>query len=274
MDSILQQIVSETRARLATGALASRRAELEKMAAEHQPRGFRRRLLEASDEAPAIIAELKKASPSRGLIRESFSAPDLAQEMEQAGAIALSVLTEETHFQGSLENLRLASQNTSLPCLRKDFIVHELQLLEARAYAGDAALLIVAVLNDSELKNLLRTARDLGIDILCEVHDEAELARALAVGFDIIGVNNRDLRTFEVSLETSVRLNSKVPLTALRVAESGINTAADIAKLRSIGYQAFLIGESLMKQPSPGDALKKLLAEAAHRSPVAEAARQ
>jgi indole-3-glycerol phosphate synthase len=274
MASILQQIVSETRARLATGILASQRAELEKMAAQRQPRGFRRRLLEASAEAPAIIAELKKASPSRGLIRENFSPRDLAQEMAQAGAVALSVLTEEKHFQGSLENLRLASQNTSIPCLRKDFIVDELQLLEARAYGGDAALLIVAALSDSELKNLLRTARDLDIDILCEVHDEEELTRASAIGFDMIGVNNRDLRSFEVSLETSVRLNTKIPLTALRVAESGINTAADIAKLRSIGYQAFLIGESLMKQPSPGDALKELLANAARKSPVAEAARQ
>jgi indole-3-glycerol phosphate synthase len=274
MESILQRIVSENRARLATGALASRRAELEKMAAEHQPRGFRKRLLAASADAPAVIAELKKASPSRGLIRENFSAQGLGREMAEAGATALSVLTEESHFQGSLENLRLASQSTSIPCLRKDFIVHEHQLLEARAYGGDAALLIVAALNDSELKDLSRTARDLDIDILCEVHDEEELTRAVAIGFDMIGVNNRDLRSFEVSLETSVRLNPKIPLTALRVAESGINTAADIGKLRSIGYQAFLIGESLMKQPSPGDALKKLLADAAQQSPLAEVARQ
>lgn len=274
MASILQQIVSETRTRYSDEILASRRSELEKMAVQHKPRGFRKRLLEAAERGPAIIAELKKASPSRGLIRENFSAQELALEMAQAGASALSVLTEEKHFQGSLANLLRASQSVSIPCLRKDFIVHELQLLEARAYGGDAALLIVAALNDSELKSLYRSARELEIDVLCEVHDEAELSRALAADFDIIGVNNRDLRTFEVSLETSVRLNTRIPLTALRVTESGINTGADIARLRSIGYQAFLIGESLMKQPSPGDALRKLLANSGTRMSSVEVTRQ
>ena len=273
MASILEKIVSETRTRLAAGIHASRRIELERMAAEHQPRGFRKHLLEASARGPAIIAELKKASPSRGLIREDFSVPELAREMAEAGAAALSVLTEEKHFQGSLDNLRRASQSVPIPCLRKDFIVDELQLLEARAYGGDAALLIVVALSDSELGNLARAAREIGIDILCEVHNEAELSRALAAGFDVIGVNNRDLRTFEVSLETSIRLNARIPLTALRVTESGINNGANIARLRSIGYQAFLIGESLMKQPSPGDGLRKLLADAA-RSPAMEVSRQ
>ena len=274
MTSILQQIVSETRARFAQDVHPSRRAELEKLAAQHRPRGFRKRLLEAAANGPAIIAELKKASPSRGLIRENFSAGDLAHEMTEAGAAALSVLTEEKYFQGSLDNLRVASQAASVPCLRKDFIVDELQLFEARAYGGDAALLIAAALNDSELASLYRAARRLDIDVLCEVHDEDELARALAVGFDIIGVNNRDLRTFEVTLETSVRLNARIPLTALRVAESGINSGADLSRLRSVGYQAFLIGESLMKQPSPGDALRKLLAAATQRASTMEVARQ
>jgi len=274
MTSILKQIVSEVRSRIAMGTSASRRAELEKMVAEHQPRGFRRRLLAASSQGPAVIAELKKASPSRGLIREHFPVSDLARDMDAAGAAALSVLTEEKHFQGSLENLRIASREVSVPCLRKDFIVDEIQLLEARAFGGDAALLIVAALTDLELRDLSRAAKELQLDILCEVHDEPELERALYLGFDIIGVNNRDLRSFEVTLDTSVRLNAKIPLTALRVAESGIHNGADIARLRSIGYQAFLIGESLMRQPSPGDALRKLLADTARSTPKTEVARQ
>src|SRR5438105_8212502 len=201
MASILQQIVSETRARFAAGVSPSRRRELEKMAASHQPRGFREALLHVAATGPAIIAELKKASPSRGVIREQFSVVTLATEMAEAGAAALSVLTEEKHFSGSLENLRLASQRVSVPCLRKDFIVHETQLLEARAYCGGASLPIVAALSDGELRTLFQAARDIEIDVLCEVHEEEELRRALAAGFDTIGVNNRDLRTFEVSLE-------------------------------------------------------------------------
>ena len=274
MASILQQIISEARSRIAMGTSASRRAELEKMAAEHQPRGFRRRLLAASSQRPAVIAELKKASPSRGLIREHFQVADLAREMDAAGAAALSVLTEEKHFQGSLENLRIASCEVSIPCLRKDFIVDEIQLLEARAFGADAALLIVAALTDLELKGLSRSATEIELDILCEIHDERELERALDAGFDIIGVNNRDLRSFEVTLETSVRLNAKIPLTALRVAESGIHNGEDLARLRSIGYQAFLIGESLMRQPSPGDALRKLLSDALRSNTKTEVTRQ
>jgi indole-3-glycerol phosphate synthase len=274
MASILQQIVSEARSRTAAAVSASHRAELEKKAAAHKPRGFRQHLLGTARTRPAIIAELKKASPSRGLIRRNFEVDELARELATAGAAALSVLTEEKHFQGSLENLRLASQNVSIPCLRKDFIVHEIQLLEARAFGADAALLIVAALSDAELAQLSRAAAELNLDILCEVHDEAELARALNAGFEIIGVNNRDLRTFQVTLETSVRLNAKIPLTALHVTESGIDNGTDIASLRALGYQAFLIGESLMKQPSPGEALRKLLADAARSTPKAEVVRQ
>lgn len=274
MASILQQIVSETRARLSQGVSHARRSELEKMAANHKPRGFREAVTQADANGPAVIAELKKASPSRGLIRDDFSVVRLAPEMAEAGAAALSVLTEEKHFQGGLENLRIASEQVKIPCLRKDFIVDEIQLLEARAYGGDAALLIVAALSDAELRTLSTSARDLGLDILCEVHDEDELQRALAVGFDIIGVNNRDLRTFQVSLETSVRLNAQIPLNVLRVAESGIENGADIARLRGIGYQAFLIGESLMRQPSPGDALRRVRADAAQLARRHEVASQ
>src|SRR5437868_2149419 len=274
MASILQQIVSETRARLSAGVRPTRRRELEKMAANHKPRGFRKALLRADGNAPAIIAELKKASPSRGLIRDDFSVAELAPEMADAGAAALSVLTEEKHSQGGLENLRTAPERVTIPCLRKDFIVDEIQLLEARAYGGDAALLIIAVLSDAVLRTLSAAAKDLEVDVLCEVHDEDEFRRALAIGFETIGVNNRDLRTFQVSLETSFRLNAQMPLSALRVAESGIHSGADIARLRGIGYQAFLIGESLMRQPSPGDALRKLRVDAAQLAVKHEVARQ
>jgi indole-3-glycerol phosphate synthase len=273
MSAILQQIVSETRARLSAGVTSSRRAELEKLAAAHRPRSFRARLKEAAKSGAAVIAELKKASPSRGVIRENFSVAELAREMEAGGAAALSVLTEEKHFQGSLENLRLASKTVSIPCLRKDFIVDELQLLEARAHGADAALLIVAALSDAELKQLDRAARDLQLDILCEVHDRQELRRAVDIGFDVIGVNNRDLRTFEVTLETSLRLVGDIPAGAVRVAESGIHSGKEIARLRSAGYQAFLVGESLMKESSPGTALRALLAEATPAVVKAEAVR-
>ena len=168
----------------------------------------------------------------------------------------------------------MASERVKVPCLRKDFIVDEIQLLEARAYGGDAALLIIAVLSDAELRTLSAAAKDLEVDVLCEVHDEDEFRRALAIGFETIGVNNRDLRTFQVSLETSFRLNAQMPLSALRVAESGIHSGADIARLRGIGYQAFLIGESLMRQPSPADALRKLRADAAQLAVKHEVARQ
>lgn len=273
MTSILDTIISETRARVAVAANTAQRAKLEKMAERYAPRGFRRCLLEASRRGTAIIAELKKASPSRGLIREHFAVADLARQLETGGAAALSVLTEERHFQGSLENLRLASEAVSLPCLRKDFIVDEFQLLEARAYGGDAALLIVAALSDSELRNLQAAAQALELDILCEVHDERELERALAIGFDSIGVNNRNLKTFAVSLDTCVKLRPRIPESTLCVAESGIHSGADLARLRSIRFHAFLIGETLMKQADPGKALQTLLEDAARSIPKMEAAR-
>ena len=259
MASILQQIVSETRARLSAGVRPTRRRELEKMAANHKPRGFRKALLRADGNAPAIIAELKKASPSRGLIRDDFSVAELAPEMADAGAAALSVLTEEKHFQGGLENLRIASERVTIPCLRKDFIVDEIQLLEARACGGDAALLIVAALTDAELRTFSAAARNLELDILCEVHDEEELQRALGAGFDIIGVNNRDLETFQVSLDTSLRLSLCMPGGVIRISESGIQARADIDLLRGAGFDAFLIGESLLRSTDPTASLRALL---------------
>ena len=218
----------------------------------------------------AVIAELKKASPSRGLIRSNFDPAHLAQELEAAGAAALSVLTDEEFFQGSLENLRSASSSTKLPCLRKDFIVDEFQLLEARAHSGDAVLLIVAVLSKAELIALIAKARAMGLDVLCEAHEEEELRGAIDAGCDLIGVNNRNLRTFKVDPQTTFRLAAMIPKDVLAVAESGIENGADVARSRSAGYQAFLIGESLMKAESPGAALRSLLAEAEREpSPLA-----
>ena len=185
---------------------------------------------------------------------------ELARELEAAGAAALSVLTDEEFFQGSLENLRIASAAVKLPCLRKDFIVDEFQLLEARANAADAVLLIVAALSQEELQILAMGARARGLDVLCEVHDENELRRALDVGCELIGVNTRDLRTFQVDPGTAFRLAELLPKSAVRVAESGIRSGEDIAQLRAAGYQAFLIGETLMRAERPGEALRELVA--------------
>jgi indole-3-glycerol phosphate synthase len=182
--------------------------------------------------------------------------------MQSAGAAVLSVLTDEKFFHGSLENLRLASAATTIPCLRKDFMVDEFQVLESRANHADAILLIVAALTDSELRTLRNAARNHGLDVLCEVHDAAELDRALTLDCECIGVNSRDLKTFHVSLDRACELAAQLPATAIRVAESGIHTPADIQRLHAAGYEAFLIGESLMRQPHPGTALRNLLAEA------------
>jgi indole-3-glycerol phosphate synthase len=192
----------------------------------------------------------------------------LATQLVEAGATALSVLTNEQYFQGSLPNLCEASAAVDLPCLRKDFIVDEYQLLEARACCADAVLLILAALTDAELRPLQAAARQLGLDVLCEVHDEAELRRAVALGFDVIGVNSRDLRTFQVDLGTALRLAGELPAGVLKVAESGIESGQDVRRLRDAGYDAFLIGEALMKAEWPGQALKELLAEAKHLRPV------
>jgi indole-3-glycerol phosphate synthase len=267
--TVLVDIVAATRRRVVECRSKADLRELEKQAAAHTPRGFRNALESASRAGIAIIAELKKASPSRGLIRSNFDPGRLAQELEQAGAAALSVLTDEEFFQGSLANLRTASASSSLPCLRKDFIVDEFQLLEARANCADAVLLIVAALEQKELEFLAARAADHELDVLCEVHEPGELQRALEAGCQIIGVNNRDLRTFKVDLATALSLAEDIPEDVLAVAESGIESGSDIARLRAAGYRAFLIGETLMKAASPGEALKALAAEAA--SPVSSA---
>ncbi len=264
MPASLDSIVAATRQRLLLGRQGRDRQALEGAAATHNPRGFRNRLRQVSQDgtAVAVIAELKKASPSKGLIRADFKPSELAPDLEQAGAAALSVVTDAQFFQGSLEYLREASSSTSLPCLRKDFIVDECQIIEARANRADAILLIVAALDQKELLRLAEVARSHELDVLCEAHDEDEVQRSVDSGCDLIGINSRNLQTFEVDLETAFRLVEKIPASCVRVAESGIQTGADVARLRSAGYEAFLIGESLMKAKCPGDALAKLMEEA------------
>lgn len=260
MPVFLDQIIRATRMKVAEAKGTADLREMEQRAEGHAPRGFRRVLEEKSRAGVAVIAELKKASPSKGMIRAQFNVAELAEELEAGGAAALSVLTDQEFFQGSLENLRIASAAVKAPCLRKDFIVDEFQLLEARANSADAVLLIVAALPQVELQALAASARRRELDVLCEVHDEAELDIALDAGCDLIGVNARDLRTFNVDAETAFRLGERIPKNVLRVAESGIRSGEDIARLRAAGYQAFLIGESLMRAKQPGEALRELVA--------------
>jgi indole-3-glycerol phosphate synthase len=262
MPASLDAILEVARQRVSEARRRADMAALEHTAANHTPRGFLNRLRQVSQGRIAIISELKKASPSKGLIRADFDPAFLAREFEQAGAAALSVLTDQQFFQGSLDNLREASASTALPCLRKDFMVDEFQMVEARANRADAILLIVAALSQKELISLARCASSYQLDVLCEAHDEQELQRALDAGCKLIGINSRDLRTFEVSLTIAFRLAEKIPSECLAVAESGIHTGADLARLRSAGYEAFLIGESLMKEEHPGKALAKLRQEA------------
>jgi indole-3-glycerol phosphate synthase len=263
----LDQIVGSTRRKVAETKRTADLRELEQRAERHVPRGFRRVLEEKSRAGVAVIAELKKASPSKGLIRAEFFVEELARELQVAGAAALSVLTDEEFFQGSMENLRRASAAVKIPCLRKDFIVDEFQLLEARANSADAVLLIAAALTNAELNRLALGARLQGLDVLCEVHDEEELQRALDAGCDLIGVNTRDLRTFKVDVETAFRLAERLPKNVVRVAESGIRSGEDIARLRAAGYQACLIGESLMRAVAPGEALRALISSTQYPVP-------
>ncbi len=241
-------------------------AELERRTAAHRPRGWAAALRRRAEAGPAVIAEIKKASPSKGLIRADFDVEWIARRYHAGGAAALSVLTDEPFFQGSLRNLERASEAVPIPCLRKDFMVDEYQIAEARAHRADAILLIAAALSDAEMKRFSQTARGLKLDVLVEVHTAHELDRVLnalgETGADAIGVNNRDLKTFEVRLETSIELVERIPASVVRVAESGIGKPEDMTRLRAAGFDAFLIGESLMRQADPGAALAALLAGA------------
>jgi indole-3-glycerol phosphate synthase len=252
--------------------LESRRAEVERrkavlpetalkygVAAASPVRDFAAAL---SRDAINVLAELKPASPSRGIIRDPFDAAALAKSLESAGAAALSVLTEGEFFNGSLKNMRDARKETSLPVLRKDFIFDSWQVWEARANDADSFLLIVAALSDTRLKELIALGRELKMEPLIEVHARQELERALDAGARIIGVNNRDLKTLAVRMETSRELIDLIPDDCLAVAESGLRTHADLKDGRAAGFDAFLIGERLMEAADPAAALQQLLAPA------------
>jgi indole-3-glycerol phosphate synthase len=264
MSTRLDKILDTTRATVAAAKARVPRAELERKASLHQPRGWASAVRRRSASEPAIIAEIKKASPSKGPIRADFDVARLATELQDGGATALSILTDSPYFQGSLRSLEIASAAVNLPCLRKDFIVDEYQIVEAGAHCADAILLIAAALTSAELKRFAAAAHEHGLDVLVEVHTAGELDEVLEIlgenGADAIGVNNRDLKTFEVRMETSLELADRIPPTVVRVAESGISTSEDIDRLRAAGFNAFLIGESLMRRPDPGAALSALLA--------------
>ena len=231
-------------------------------ASNDTPRGFMKALqARVAIGGTAVIAEVKKASPSMGVIRASFDPVAIAESYAAAGATCLSVLTDEKYFQGSGHYLRLIRAAVGLPLLRKDFIVDEYQIVEARALGADAILLIVAALSDAELAAFTRLAHDLGLDVLVEVHDEAECARALQLPLRVIGVNNRNLHDFSVSLDTSRRIKTMLPADYLLVSESGIHTRADIEALQADGIHAFLVGGALMQADDPGAALSALLAK-------------
>ncbi|HLT25711.1 MAG TPA: indole-3-glycerol phosphate synthase TrpC [Zeimonas sp.] len=223
------------------------------------PRGFeralRRRLVQA---APAVIAEIKQASPSKGVLRETFDPPAIARDYERHGAACVSVLTDERFFRGSLADLRAARAACALPALRKDFIVDAYQVYEARTNGADAILLIVAVLDDAELAELEAIAHGLGMDVLVEVHAADELERALRLRTPLVGINNRNLRSFEVSLDATLSLLLNVPDGRIVVTESGIRSREDVARMRAAGVHAFLVGEAFMRAAEPGAALAEL----------------
>jgi indole-3-glycerol phosphate synthase len=244
--------------------VAARRRALSTAALRERPlwaaprRDFRAAL--ARGPAPAVIAEMKRASPSRGPIRADYDPAAFARGYAAAGAAALSVLTDERFFGGALDHLAAAREACHLPCLRKDFLVDPWQVDEARAFGADAVLLIVAAAPAALARELLAAAAEAGLAVLVEVHTEAELARAAELGAGIVGVNNRDLATFIVSLETTERLAPRAPAGALLVAESGIRSAADLRRMTAAGATAVLVGEAFMERPDPGAALAEWLA--------------
>ena len=254
---VLARIVAHKREHPAPAPSVRKQWERQAEQACAERRDFRRSLAER---APAIIAEIKKASPSKGLLAQNFDPVRLAREYQAGGAAALSVLTDEAFFQGSLADLAAARGVCGLPVLRKDFTLDENHVTEAAAGGADAILLIAAILEAGEIRGLSEQAAGYGMAALVEVHDERDLANALEAGAAIIGVNNRDLTTFEVTLETSLRLAPRIPAGILKVSESGIHSARDIQRLRAAGYQAFLIGEHFMKSDDPAAAVRALAA--------------
>ncbi len=257
--SILQRILQTKREEVAD---RSRRTDLPSIraAALDQPaaRGFAQQVLDRSAGGTAVIAEVKKASPSAGVIREDFRPAEIAASYEGAGAACLSVLTDEQYFQGSDSYLQQARDACSLPVLRKDFMVDPWQVHESRALGADCILLIVAALPRGLLQELDGLAREVGLDVLVEVHNEEEMEDALSTGAGLVGVNNRDLHTFTTDLGTSERLVKMVPGSRTMVTESGIHTVQDVERMRASGIHAFLVGEAFMRSPDPGAALQQL----------------
>ena len=259
LKKILARKVEEIRDRSARVALA----ELSSRAHDAPPTRAFAAALEGKieDGLPGVIAEIKKASPSKGVMRPDFDPAAIARSYAANGAACLSVLTDADFFQGSEAFLATARGACELPVLRKDFTIDPYQVYEARAIGADCILLIVAALGDASLVELALLAAELELDVLVEVHDEEELERALAIPAPLIGVNNRDLRTFETSIETTLRLAPSIPYDRLLVTESGIRTPEDVARLRAEGIEAFLVGETFMRAPDPGAALAKLFAD-------------
>jgi indole-3-glycerol phosphate synthase len=251
---ILARIVEYKRFELARDA--ARRGELERAAASRTGhRDFRHAL---TTHAPAVIGEIKKASPSKGVLAERFDPASIARLYASGGAAALSVLTDQQFFQGSLGDLEAARAAVSLPVLRKDFTLDEFHVIEAAAHGADAILLIAALLDEQELRGLRELAARYKMAALVEVHDGAELEWALDSGAEIVGVNNRNLHTFDVTLETSLELAGKIPANVVKVSESGIHSHADVTLLSGAGFQAFLVGEHLMKSADPAMAIRDL----------------
>jgi indole-3-glycerol phosphate synthase len=256
---ILDDILSRTRADLAVRRATQPLAALEAAAARMPAARSLARALRRPGQI-ACLAEFKRRSPSAGWIAEGAEAAPVARAYAAGGAAAMSVLTDGPFFGGSLDDLAAARAACDLPILRKDFVVDRYQIVEARAAGADAVLLIVAALDDPELAALLAAAREVGLDALVEAHDEDEVARALAVGASIVGINNRDLKTFKVDRELAARMRPRVPADRVIVAESGIRDAADVARLRAAGVDAILVGETLMRAPDPAAALRALVA--------------
>jgi len=260
MSDILQKIVEVKHQEVAAGlkkkSLAAMREDAESRVLTRDFEGALRRRIAAGQ--AAVIAEVKKASPSKGVLREDFIPADIAQSYAEHGAACLSVLTDRQFFQGSNDYLKQARASCDLPVLRKDFIVDAYQVCEARAIGADAILLIAACLSDAQMAELEAVARHLGMAVLVEVHDRAELVRALALKTALLGINNRNLRTFEVSLQTTLDMRAEVGPDKLLITESGILQRADVLRMREAGVHAFLVGEAFMRAPEPGEALAAL----------------